>query len=45
MQNLIAIRNLYKIYRMGVNEVRALNGITLNVAEGEFIAIVGSSGS
>lgn len=45
MQNLIAIRNLYKIYRMGLNEVRALNGITLNVAEGEFVAIVGSSGS
>lgn len=45
MQNLITIRNLYKIYRMGTNEVRALNGITLSVAEGEFVAIVGSSGS
>lgn len=45
MQNLIMIRNLYKIYRMGSGEVRALNGVTLSVAEGEFVAIVGSSGS
>lgn len=45
MQNLILIRNLYKIYRMGTGEVRALNGVTLSVAQGEFIAIVGSSGS
>ena len=45
MQNLITIRNLSKTYRMGVNEVRALNGVSLNVAQGEFVAIVGSSGS
>ncbi len=45
MQNLIALRNLSKIYRMGTNEVRALSDISLSVAQGEFVAIVGSSGS
>lgn len=45
MANLIQIRELYKTYRMGKNEVHALNGVSLDVTEGEFLAIVGRSGS
>ncbi len=43
---LIEIRDLYKIYSEGMeNEVRALDGVTLSIDYGEFVAIVGSSGS
>lgn len=43
--SLIEIRNIYKIYNPGENEVRALDGINLTVEHGEFLAIVGQSGS
>ncbi len=43
--SLIEIRNIYKIYNPGENEVRALDGIDLTVEHGEFLAIVGQSGS
>lgn len=36
---------LYKIYRVGENQVRALNGVDLTMYKGEFCAIVGPSGS
>ena len=45
MEDLIAVRNVTKVYRMGENEVRALNGVSLGVRRGEFVAIVGRSGS
>lgn len=45
MSEIIRIEELYKIYRQGNNEVRALNGISLKVDKGEFVAIVGHSGS
>ena len=41
----IQVRNLYKIYRIGENRVRALNGVSLNIYRGEFCSIVGPSGS
>ena len=41
----IEIKDIYKIYNPGENEVRALDGISLNVEHGEFLAIVGQSGS
>ena len=43
---LIDIRDLYKIYNEGKeSEVRALDGVTLQIDRGEFVAIVGQSGS
>lgn len=43
--NVIEIKGLKKIYQETAVEVKAVNGIDLNVAQGEFIAIVGPSGS
>ncbi len=45
MAALIEIKNMYKIYNPGENEVRALDGISLSIEDGEFVAIVGHSGS
>nr|WP_321350900.1 ABC transporter ATP-binding protein [uncultured Methanoregula sp.] len=42
---MIEIADLKKIYRMGDVEVRALDGITLDIAKGEFLGIMGASGS
>ena len=45
MAHLIELRNVYKIYQMGTETVHALDGINLTIDEGEFVAIVGQSGS
>jgi len=42
---MIEITDLTKIYRMGNVEVRALDGVTLDIAKGEFLGIMGASGS
>ncbi len=43
---LIDIKDLYKIYNEGQeSEVRALDGVSLQINRGEFVAIVGASGS
>ena len=42
---LIELKDIYKIYQMGEEEVRANDGITLTINKGEFVAIVGKSGS
>ena len=43
--HLIEVKNVYKIYNPGENEVRALDGISVTIDHGEFVAIVGHSGS
>ena len=45
MGHLIELKDIYKIYHMGEETVHALDGINLTVDQGEFVAIVGSSGS
>ena len=42
---LIELRDIYKIYHMGDMDVRASDGITLKICRGEFVSIVGKSGS
>ncbi|MCX7671671.1 MAG: ABC transporter ATP-binding protein [Anaerolineae bacterium] len=42
---IIQLENVIKTYRVGTVETRALNGITLDFAAGEFTALVGPSGS
>jgi len=41
----ITVKDLYKVYRIGENRVRALNGVNFTINKGEFCAIVGTSGS
>lgn len=46
MAKLIQIDSVYKIYAEGLeSEVRALDGVSLEIDQGEFVAIVGQSGS
>ena len=45
MTPLIEFKNIYKIYQMGDTEVHAIDGISMKVYKGEFLAIVGQSGS
>ena len=46
MAKLIELRNVYKIYGEGLeSEVRALDGVSLDIENGEFVAVVGQSGS
>jgi putative ABC transport system ATP-binding protein len=41
----IKVENLHKIYEMGDTKVHALRGISLEIQRGEFVAIMGASGS
>ena len=45
MARLIEIRDMYKIYAIGEEPVHALDGVSLSIDYGEFVAIMGSSGS
>ncbi len=45
MPHLVELENIYKIYHMGDTDIHALDGISLTIDKGEFVAIVGSSGS
>jgi putative ABC transport system ATP-binding protein len=41
----IVIKDMTKVYQMGEHEVRALNGVSIEIGAGEFCAIMGPSGS
>lgn len=43
--NLISTENLWKIYQLGKQEVKALCGVTLSISRNEFVALMGPSGS
>lgn len=45
MKTSIALRDVTKVYQMGDSEVRALDGVSLEIGDGEFTAIMGPSGS
>ena len=45
MSEVIRVQDLHKTYRMGDVEVPALRGINLTIERGEFVAVMGSSGS
>ena len=42
---LVEFQDIYKIYVMGDTEVRALDGVSFSIYDGEFVAIIGQSGS
>ncbi len=44
-QNVVTARNISKVFRRDTFEVKALDDVTINIAEGEFLALMGPSGS
>ena len=42
---MIELKNIFKVYRSGTVEVKAVDDVSLKIAAGEFVAIMGASGS
>ena len=42
---IITIHDMTKVYQMGEHQVHALNGVSLDIYEGDFVSIMGPSGS
>ena len=45
MNKVIQLKEVHKVYITGEVEVRAVRGVTLDICEGEFVALMGASGS
>ncbi len=45
MNDIVEITDAVRTFQRGVEEVRALDGVSLNIAQGDFLAVVGPSGS
>lgn len=45
LQTYISTKNLHKIYLMGEERIRALNGVDMAIAKGERVCVLGTSGS
>ncbi|MGV8943510.1 ABC transporter ATP-binding protein [Thermomonas sp.] len=45
MSTLVSIRNLHKTYQRGPEQVDVLKGLDIDIAEGDFVALMGPSGS
>ena len=45
VSTIIELKDIKKIYQMGSQEVRALNGVSLSIKKNEYVAIMGPSGS
>jgi len=45
MTPVVELVDITKVYGSGVNEVRAVDGVTLTIERGEFVAVMGASGS
>jgi putative ABC transport system ATP-binding protein len=45
MGTLVAIRDLHKVYKRGNERIDVLQGVTLDIPEGDFLALMGPSGS
>ena len=45
MEDLIVLKNLRKVYRMGEEKIVALNDVNLNIGKQEFLCLLGTSGS
>jgi putative ABC transport system ATP-binding protein len=42
---MIELKNIYKTYQIGLHQVHALSGVDINIAAGEFVSLMGASGS
>lgn len=45
METIIELQDAWKVYRMGEVEVPALRGVSVKIRKGDFVAIIGASGS
>jgi putative ABC transport system ATP-binding protein len=45
METILKLENVWKIYKMGDVEVIALKGVSVEIKKGDFVAIIGASGS